>query len=247
MLTFDFTGKTAIVTGGTRGIGAAVTRRLLETGATVHAVFAGNQQAADDFAAALPDTLRPRLHTVRLDVSDYSACEQLFAQLSDTPLDIVVNCAGIRRDAVTAMMTRDNWQSVIDVNLSGTFNMTKLAILAMMRQRHGRIINLTSPSGKLGFEGQANYAASKAGIVALTKSAARETARRNITVNAVSPGFIDTDFIAALSPEQIAKYRADVPLRRFGKPAEVADAILFLASDEAAYITGSVLEITGGL
>lgn len=247
MLSFDFSEKIAVVTGGTRGIGAAVSRRLLQAGTTVHAIFAGNQQAADMFQSSLEPTHQARLHLHQLNVADYDACEQFFKNISDQPLHILVNSAGIRQDAVTAMMPQQNWKNVIDINLNGTFNMTKLAILAMMRQRYGRIINLTSPSGKIGFEGQANYAASKAGIVALTKSAARETARRNITVNAVSPGFIDTDFIAELPPEQAAKYRADVPLKRFGKPEEVADAVLFLATDQAAYITGTVLEVTGGL
>ena len=125
--------------------------------------------------------------------------------------------------------------------------MTKLAVLNMMRQRYGRIINLTSPSGKLGFAGQANYAASKAGIVALTKSVAREVARRKITVNAISPGFIDTDFISSLPPEQIAQYKNDVPMKRFGTAEEVANAALFLASEESQYITGAILEVTGGI
>ena len=246
MLTFDFTGQNAVVTGGTRGIGAAVTTALLKAGARVTAVYASNEAAAEAFRESLGE-LAANLATVKCDVADYAQSEAFFHTLDETPLSILVNSAGIRRDAVAAMLPEQDWRAVIDINLTGTFNMTKLAVLNMMRQRYGRIINLTSPSGKLGFAGQANYAASKAGIVALTKSVAREVAKRKITVNAVSPGFIDTDFIASLPPEQIAQYKNDVPMKRFGTPQEVADAVLFLASEEARYITGSVLEITGGI
>ena len=246
MLTFDFTGQNAVVTGGTRGIGAAVTTALLKAGARVTAVYASNEAAAEAFRQSLGE-LAANLATVKCNVADYAQAEAFFQTLDETPLGILVNSAGIRRDAVAAMLPEQDWRAVIDINLTGTFNMTKLAVLNMMRQRYGRIINLTSPSGKLGFAGQANYAASKAGIVALTKSVAREVAKRKITVNAVSPGFIDTDFIANLPPEQIAQYKNDVPMKRFGTPQEVADAVLFLASEEARYITGSVLEITGGI
>ena len=246
MLTFDFTGQNAVVTGGTRGIGAAVTTALLNAGARVTAIYASNDAAADAFRQSLGEKAE-RLAVVKCDVADYAQAEAFFHTLDETPLGILVNSAGIRRDAVAAMLPEQDWRAVIDINLTGTFNMTKLAVLNMMRQRYGRIINLTSPSGKLGFAGQANYAASKAGIVALTKSVAREVAKRKITVNAVSPGFIDTDFIATLPPEQIAQYKNDVPMKRFGTPQEVADAVLFLASEEARYITGSVLEITGGI
>ena len=246
MLTFDFTGQNAVVTGGTRGIGAAVTTALLKAGARVTAVYASNEAAAEAFRQNLGE-LATNLAIVKCDVADYAQAEAFFHTLDETPLSILVNSAGIRRDAVAAMLPEQDWRAVIDINLTGTFNMTKLAVLNMMRQRYGRIINLTSPSGKLGFAGQANYAASKAGIVALTKSVAREVAKRKITVNAVSPGFIDTDFIASLPPEQIAQYKNDVPMKRFGTPQEVADAVLFLASEEARYITGSVLEITGGI
>ena len=246
MLTFDFTGQNTVVTGGTRGIGAAVTTALLKAGARVTAVYASNEAAAEAFRQSLGE-LAANLATVKCDVADYAQAEAFFHTLDETPLSVLVNSAGIRRDAVAAMLPEQDWRAVIDINLTGTFNMTKLAVLNMMRQRYGRIINLTSPSGKLGFAGQANYAASKAGIVALTKSVAREVAKRKITVNAVSPGFIDTDFIASLPPEQIAQYKNDVPMKRFGTPQEVADAVLFLASEEARYITGSVLEITGGI
>ena len=246
MIHYDFSSRTALVTGGTRGIGAAISAAFLKAGASVIAVYASNDTAAQAFKDSLGETAAS-LRLVRLNVADYAQAEQFFRELDSTPLDILVNSAGIRRDAVTAMMPEQDWRSVIDINLTGTFNMTKLAVLNMVRQRYGRIINLTSPSGKMGFAGQANYAASKAGIVALTRSVAKEVARRKITVNAISPGFIDTDFIASLPPEQIAQYKDEVPMKRFGTPQEIADAALFLASEESRYITGTVLEVAGGL
>jgi len=144
-------------------------------------------------------------------------------------------------------MKTDQWQRVLDTNLTGTFHMSKQAVLLMLKNKYGRIINITSPIARLGFTGQANYAASKAGQIALTKTLAKETARKKITVNAVSPGFISTDFIQDLDKDQLQSYKKSVPMRRFGTPEEVADAVLFLASKKAAYITGTVLEITGGL
>ncbi|MBP1584052.1 MAG: 3-oxoacyl-ACP reductase FabG [Victivallales bacterium] len=249
MLKYDFAGQTAIVTGGTRGIGAAITTALLQAGARVMATFASNAQAADKFRQSLPADLADRLETASFDVSDYETCEQFFHEFDAThpSLDILVHSAGIRQDAVTAMMPRETWQRVLDVNLGGAFNMAKLATLRMVSRRYGRILLLTSPVGRLGFAGQANYGASKAGLVALAKSLAKETARRKITVNCLSPGFIDTDFIATLPEEQRQEYQKLVPERRFGRPEEVANAALFLLSEEAEYITGTVLEISGGL
>lgn len=245
-MTFDFTEQAAVVTGGTRGIGRAVAEGLLAAGAAVWCVYAGDQAAADAMAEAHKG--KP-LSLAKLDVADSGACRDFWRGLEEagTTPGILVNSAGIRRDAVLAMMPDEDWRRVLDVNLGGIFHMSKYAVQAMSGKRYGRIINLTSPSGKMGFPGQANYAASKAGIVALTKSLSKETARRNITVNAVSPGFIDTDFIRDLPEEQAKEYRQSVPLKRFGTAKEVADAILFLASREASYITGSVLEVTGGL
>ena len=248
MLTYHFENRTAIVTGGSRGIGAATVKALLQAGAAVVAVYSSNDEAANRFKESLGD-LAAKLTLAKLNVADYAQAEDFFRRFDEThdTLDILVNSAGIRRDAVAAMMSEDAWRSVIDVNLTGTFNMSKLAIQRMLSKRYGRIIHVTSPSGRMGIEGQANYAASKAGLVALAKSVSKETARRNITVNCVSPGFIDTDFISNLPPEQLDAYRKSVPMKRLGTPDEVASAILFLASEESAYITGSVLEITGGL
>ena len=184
-----------------------------------------------------------------MDVTSDEAVEYAAERISAEwgGLDILVNNAGIRDDAMLALMNTAQWQQVIDTNLTGTFLMSKQAILLMMKKKFGRIINITSPVARLGFPGQANYAASKAGQVALTKSCAKEVAKKKITVNCVSPGFIATDFITGLGKEQLLTYKKMVPMRRFGTPQEVADTVLFLAGDKAGYITGTVIEVSGGL
>jgi 3-oxoacyl-[acyl-carrier protein] reductase len=248
MISLDFTGQAALVTGGTRGIGRAVAQALLDAGARVIAVYAGNQAAADAFAEANP-AAAGRLELCRLDVGNHADVEEFYRSVDSRypTLEVLVNSAGIRRDAVVGLMGVADWQQVIDTNLTGVFNMTKFAVQRMVTARYGRIVTITSPSGKLGFEGQANYAASKAGQVAFSRSLSKEVARRKITVNCVSPGFIDTDFIRDLPEAQLAAYRETIPLRRFGQADEVAAAVLFLASRQAAYITGATLEVTGGL
>jgi 3-oxoacyl-[acyl-carrier protein] reductase len=248
MTTFDYAGQTVIVTGGTRGIGAAISAAFLGAGATVVATYAGNHAAAQAFAATQAASAE-RLHLRCFDVGDYAAAEEFYRgfDVDFKTLDVLVNNAGIRRDGVVGMLSHDDWDAVLRTNLTGSFAMSKFAIMRMLPNRYGRIINITSPSGRQGFEGQANYAASKAGQVALMRSLSKEVAKRRITVNCVSPGFIDTEFIGALPPEQLKAYQDSVPVKRFGKPVEVAHGVLFLASREAAYITGSVLEITGGL
>lgn len=244
----DFTGQKAIVTGATRGIGCAVAEALLAAGATVIGVYGGNEAAAEDFAASC-GAAADRLQLHKLDVSDYHAVESFYREIEEEfdTIDILVNNAGIRRDGVLAMMKEEDWRRVIDVNLTGGYTMAKFAVRLMMKQKYGRIVFITSPMGRLGFAGQANYAASKAGQVGLMKSLSKEVAKRRITVNAVSPGFIGTDFLKDLSEPQVKEYKKMVPVRRFGTPEEVADAVLFLAGKNAAYINGSVLEITGGL
>ena len=244
----EFEGKKAVVTGATRGIGRAITEALLAQGARVVGVYGGNQAAAETMAAENRH-YGDRLQLIQLDVTDYQAVAAAFAKLEEEwgTLDILVNNAGIRRDAVLAMMPEEDWRRVIDVNLTGGFNMSKLALPLMLKQKYGRIVFLTSPMGHLGFAGQANYAASKAGQVGLMKSLSKEVAKRKITVNCVSPGFIATELIGDLAEEQVKAYKKMVPTGRFGTPAEVAEAVLFLASDRAAYINGAVLEITGGL
>ncbi len=245
-----FQHKKALVTGATRGIGRATALALLAGGAEVYGLFGGNQAAAEALAAEAKSLEHgERLFLQALDVSDFQAVAAFFAELEarwDT-LDILVNSAGIRRDAVVPMLKEEDWRRVLDVNLSGCFNTSKAALPLMLKQKYGRIIFITSPMGHLGFPGQANYAASKAGQIGLMKSLSKEVAKRRITVNCVSPGFIDTDFLAGLPEEQLKQYKKMVPAGRFGTAAEVAEAVLFLAGDRAAYINGAVLEITGGL
>ena len=242
-----FSGQKAVVTGASRGIGRAITEALLAEGATVIGVYGGNKAAAETFKEECGHSDRLHLHC--LDVSDYQAVERFYHGVEETfsCIDILVNNAGIRRDAVLAMMAEDEWRRVIDVNLTGGYAMSKFAVQLMMKQKYGRIVFITSPMAHLGFVGQANYAASKAGQIGMMKSLSKETAKRKITVNAVSPGFIATDLIADLPAEQAKAYKKMVPARRFGTAAEVADAVLFLASRKAAYINGAVLEVTGGL
>jgi 3-oxoacyl-[acyl-carrier protein] reductase len=244
----DFSGKNVIVTGGTGGIGGAITVAFLAAGAHVTAIYGGNQVKAEAFKEA-NSQYAPLLDIVKVDTADANAVEEFFQSYHQTEKEVavLVNNAGIRLDNILAMMNFEDWQRVLDVNLTGAFNMAKFAVQSMMRERFGRIINISSPSGKFGFKGQANYAASKAGLEAMTRSLSKEVASRGITVNALSPGFIDTGFIEDLTPEQKKAYKSDIPMRRFGKPEEVAACALFLASDAASYVNGSTLEVTGGL
>jgi 3-oxoacyl-[acyl-carrier protein] reductase len=239
-----FQGQHVIVTGGTRGIGAGIVEAFLSEGATVIATYAGNTHAAEAFKAKHAD--KP-LHIARFDVSDDKAVEAFFADYKFPSLEVLINNSGIRRDGIIASMSTQDWDSVIDTNLKGTYLMTKNAVLLMMKSRYGRIVNMSSIGGKLGLPGQANYAASKAGQIALSLATAKEVAKRNITVNNVCPGFIETELIADLPEEQVKEYKNQVPMRRFGKVEEVAAAVLFLASKEASYITGASLDIAGGL
>lgn len=245
---YDFTDQTAIVTGATRGIGRAIALAFLERGATVLGIYGGNTKVAEDFSNSCRH-YGAKLKLYRCDVSNPVQVTSLYAEIEQTvdSVEILVNNAGIRRDAMVAMMKEEEWRQVIDVNLTGTYLMSKPVIPIMMKKKYGRIITITSPVARLGFAGQANYASSKAGQVAFTRSLAKETAKKKITVNCVSPGFIATDFIDDLPEEQLATYKKMVPMRRFGTPEEVAEAVLFLASPAAAYITGAVLEINGGL
>jgi 3-oxoacyl-[acyl-carrier protein] reductase len=244
---FSFAGQKAVVTGATRGLGRAISEALLEAGATVIGVYGGNDEVAASFAESCGAGERLQLH--RVDVSDYAAVEAFYGRVEETfdTIDILIANAGIRRDGVLAMMPEQDWRRVIDVNLTGGYTMAKFAVQLMMKQKYGRIVFITSPMAHMGFAGQANYAASKAGQIGLMKSLSKEVAKRRITVNCVSPGFIDTDLIRDLSEAQVKEYRKMVPVKRFGTPREVADAVLFLAGRKAAYINGSVLEVTGGL
>ncbi len=244
----EFENRKVLITGATKGIGKAISQKFLEHGATVIGVYGGDKQAAEECKEEM-GSLATTFELHRCDVADTDQVEELYATIENkfSTIDILVNNAGIRRDSVLALMGDNDWQRVIDVNLTGSFLMAKHAVLLMMKEKYGRIINITSPVAHLGFAGQANYAASKAGQVAMTKTLAKETARKKITVNCVSPGFIDTDFIGDLPKEQLHAYKKMIPMRRFGKAEEIADAVLFLSSTKAAYITGSVLEVNGGI
>lgn len=245
---FEFKNQHVIVTGGTRGIGAGVTEAFLKAGAMVIATYSGNEQAAMLFKEK-NSIYGDHLHLKKFNVADFAQAEIFFkeyeAQFSS--LEVLVNNAGIRRDNIIASMNENEWDQVLDTNLKGTFNMTKLAVLQMMKNRYGRIINISSVGGKLGLMGQANYAASKAGQIALSLSVSKEVAKRNITINNVCPGFIETELIADLPEDQVKEYRSQVPMKRFGKVEEVSHAVLFFASKEASYITGAALDIAGGL
>lgn len=242
----EFNEKTAIVTGATRGIGRAIAESLLQQGCSVIGLYGSNHEEARRFQGRWGDK-QLQLHCCS--VADHDQVKQLYDEIEaryDT-LDILVNNAGIRKDAIVALMDSEQWRQVIDINLSGTFNMSKYAVPLMMKQKYGRIINITSPSSYMGIQGQANYSASKAGQIGFTRTLAKEVARKKITVNCVSPGFIKTELIDDLPPEQLSAYKKMVPMRRFGTLAEVVYAVLFLASERASYITGSTLDVNGGL
>ena len=245
---YDFNGQKVIVTGGTRGIGRSIVESFLKAGAYVVVTYSSDEDAAARFKQDNSE-FADNIDIQKCDVSKYDEVEKFFEYIEKTheSIEILVNNAGIRKDAVLAMMRESEWLDVINVNLSGIFHMCKFAVMSMMRNRYGRIINITSPSGKYGFEGQANYAAAKAGMVALTKTLSKEVARRNITVNCVSPGFIETDLIKDVPDELRDTYINQIPLKRFGNPEEVAVCVLFLASKEASYVNGATLEVTGGL
>ncbi|PID77005.1 MAG: beta-ketoacyl-ACP reductase [Deltaproteobacteria bacterium] len=243
-----FKDKKVIVTGATRGIGKAVSCGFMEQGAAVIGLYGGNEGAARQFEQEAAEKSW-QLDLFKCDISQEEEVNDFFkvVEKQHDTIDVLVNNAGIRRDAIVALMKTEQWERVLDINLKGTFFMSRSVIPLMMKQKFGRIINITSPMSYLGFAGQANYAASKAGQIGFAKSLAKETAKKKITVNCVSPGFVATELLDDLPAEQIAEYKKMVPMRRFGTAGEIADAVLFLASDKAAYISGAVLEVNGGL
>jgi 3-oxoacyl-[acyl-carrier protein] reductase len=245
---YNFESQHVVVTGGTRGIGAGITESFLKAGATVIATYAGNDEAAHVFKEK-HSLYGEKLILKKFNVASSSDVENFFSEYEKSfpSLEILVNNAGIRKDNIIASMTENEWDGVIDTNLKGTYNMTRFAVLAMMKNRYGRIINMSSVGGKLGLPGQANYAASKAGQIALSLSVSKEVAKRNITINNICPGFIETELLKDLPEDQIKEYKSQVPMKRFGKVEEVAHAVLFFASKEASYITGTTLDIAGGL
>ncbi|MCZ2809171.1 MAG: 3-oxoacyl-ACP reductase FabG [Candidatus Bathyarchaeota archaeon] len=245
---YDFRGQTAIVTGGNRGIGKAIAEGFLKAGARVIVTYTSNEAAAAQFRQD-NSQFAEYIDIQKLDVTKYEDVEEFFKYM-DTKyesFEVLVNNAGIRKDSVLAMMKESDWHDVMNVNLAGIFYMCKFAVKSLMRKRYGRIINIGSVMERYGFEGQANYAASKAGLSALTKSLSKEVATRGITVNCVSPGFIATELIEDIPDKLRESYLARIPLKRFGSTEEVAACVLFLASKEASYVTGSTLEVAGGL
>ncbi|HWH24641.1 MAG TPA: 3-oxoacyl-[acyl-carrier-protein] reductase [Candidatus Limnocylindria bacterium] len=244
----DLSGKSALVTGGSRGIGRAIVLRLAEQGADVCFSYRGNADAAQEAVAAVEGMGRRALAR-QSDVSQSEAAEELVKAALEAfgKVDILVNNAGITRDDLIMRMDPDAWREVLETNLFGAFWTLKAVTRPMLRAKGGRIINISSVSGQAGQTGQANYSSAKAGLIGLTKAAARELASRGITVNAVAPGFVLTELTKDLPDDLQAQIRERTPLGRFGAPEEIASAVAFLASDEAAYITGQVLAVDGGL
>lgn len=240
--------QTAIVTGGSRGIGRAVAVRLAKDGMNLVINYRGNSAAAEE-TERLCRELGAEVLLVQGDVSRAEDCEKLAAHAKEAfgRVDVLVNNAGITRDGLLARMTEEDFRAVLDVNLVGPWNMMKAVNRIMMKQRYGRIVNLSSVTGLMGNMGQTNYAAAKAGILGMTKSYAREVVSRGITVNAVAPGFIDTDMTEAMPEGAKDKIITGIPMGRTGKPQDVAEAVAFLASEQAGYITGEVLRVDGGM
>ena len=243
----DFKGKKVIVTGATRGIGLALAQAFAQAGADV-AICGTNDELLAKAKTEL-ETFGGKVYAANVNIAHAEECD---AFVSDTlkelgGLDVLINNAGITKDGLVVRMSQDDWNSVINVNLNGTFYMSKAALKVMFKQRSGNVVNISSVIGEMGNAGQANYAASKAGIVGLTKSLAKEFGSRGVRVNAVAPGFVRTAMTDALSDEMKNKAFEAIPLKRFAEPQDIAKAVMFLASQDAAYITGHVLAVNGGL
>ena len=240
--------KIALVTGASRGIGKAIATALAEAGATVVINYNGSKERAEEVKAQI-EGKGGKAITYQCDVSDFAAVESMMKELIKEygQIDILVNNAGITRDNLIMKMKEEDFDAVIDTNLKGAFNTIKCISRQMLKQRSGKIVNIASVSGVVGNAGQANYSAAKAGMIGLTKAVAKELSSRGINVNAVAPGFIETDMTAALSDDVKKTAEQSIPFGRMGKPEEIADAVVFLASDKASYITGQVLCVDGGM
>jgi len=234
--------RVAVVTGGTRGIGEAISVRLKQEGCSVAANYAGNDERAREF------TERTGIAAYKFDVSDYEACKEGIAKIEADlgPVDILVNNAGITRDGTIHKMSHEMWQAVIDTNLGSCFNMCRNVIEGMRERKFGRIVNIGSINGQAGQYGQVNYAAAKSGIHGFTKALAQEGARYGITVNAIAPGYIDTDMVAAVPADVLEKIKARIPVGRLGHADEIARGVAFLCAEDGGFITGSTLSINGG-
>ncbi len=235
-------GRVALVTGGTRGIGRAISVALKKAGYTVAANYFGNVEAAKEF------TDQTGITSYRWDVSNYGECEIAVAKITKElgPIDIVVNNAGITRDATMHRMTYDMWEEVIHTNLTSCFNLARLTVDSMRARSFGRIVNIGSINGQAGQYGQVNYAAAKSGIHGFTKALAQEGAAKNITVNAIAPGYVDTDMVRAVPPAVLEKIIARIPVGRLGRAEDIARCVMFLIADEADFITGSTMSVNGG-
>lgn len=241
-------GKVAVVTGASRGIGKAIAKKLALQGAKVIINYNGSEEKALAVKAEIEEAGGQAV-VYQCNVADYTACETFIQTVikEQGSLDILVNNAGITRDGLLMKMSEEDFDQVVNTNLKGAFHTMRFAVRQMLKQRSGRIINMSSVVGVSGNAGQVNYAASKAGVIGMTKSAARELASRGVTVNAVAPGFISTDMTDVLSDKVKEAAEGQIPLGRFGKPEDVAAAVAFLASEEAGYITGQVLHVDGGM
>jgi 3-oxoacyl-[acyl-carrier protein] reductase len=241
-------GRVALVTGGSRGIGRAVVESLAKAGAKVAFVYRSNQEAADQLVRELTEQ-NHEAFAIQADVASKADADRAVKEVIDKweRLDILVNNAGIIRDGLLATMDEENWKAVIDTNLGSVYNFCQAVMRQMMSQRYGRIVNISSVAAEFGNQGQVNYAASKGGIQGLTRCLATEVGRRNITVNAVAPGFVETDMTEAVRNAAEGEIKKHVAVRRLGKPEDVAHAVAFLASEEASYVTGHVLVVDGGL
>lgn len=244
----DFANRVALVTGGSRGIGRAIAQTLAKRGATVVISYAGNEAAATETVKSIVDA-GGKAKAIRFDVADSEACSNAVDEVMKefSRLDILVNNAGVAIDGLLMRFKDEDWDKTLDTNLKGAFSLMRAVSRPMMKQKGGAIVNVSSIVGEMGNAGQAAYSASKAGLIGLTKSIARELASRNIRVNCVTPGFITTDMTAGLNEELKKKMADAIPLSRIGNAEEVANAVAFLASDHASYITGEVLKVNGGM